>query len=94
MDQIVFSAHSASAEGRRGNSNSEAAFFEDGLSSVLTRDPVIAGSPMHLLLAVAAKPSTDLWQSNEAAVHLWSCRSLLRIFRFQTFGPESKQLVP
>ena len=60
----------------------------------LTTTLVIAGLPMHLQLAVAAKQSTGLWQSNEAAAHLWSCRSPWKISRFQTFGPESKQLVP
>ena len=49
---------------------------------------------MHLQLAVAAKPSRDLLQSNEAAVRPWSCRSPWKIFRSQIFGPESKQLVP
>ena len=95
MDQIVFSAHSASVQDPRGNSNFRGSFFlDDCLSLTLTRAPVIAELPTHLLLAVAAKQLTDLWQSNEAAVHLWSCRSLWKIFRFQTFGPESKQLVP
>ena len=73
---------------------SEAALFNDCLSLTLARAPVIAELPTHLLLAVAAKLSTDLWQSNEAAVHLWSCRFLWRIFLFQISGPESKQLVP
>ena len=55
---------------------------------------MIAEWPMHLLLAVAAKQSIDLLQSTAVAEHPESCRSPGRIFRFQTSGPESKQLVP
>ena len=78
--QRSFSFHSSP----RGNSNFRGSLvLDDCLSLTLTRAPVIAELPTHLLLAVAAKPSKDLWQSNEADVHLWSCRSLWKFFDFK-----------